>query len=271
MQEAPEERNQQQLLSVIRQYIVQNGLDGRQSVLVVGGTDHDRALLVKVGLPGVTLSNLEADLVLDAEALELPAESYDVVFAHAVLHHCQSPHKALCEMLRVARRHVMFIEPNDSVLMRWLTRMRLSFPYEIPAVVDSGFVTGGLRNSCVPNYIFRWTPREVYKTAACCLPERSVRCSAFGYWDFYVTQRDLELRTDTRVAQIARAVGASRFIALLQFGQRVLNTVPVVRRQGNKFFAGIAKGELLHPWLCELEGEIVFNREYIQNTLAETV
>lgn len=104
----------------------------------------------------------------------------------------------------------------------------------------------------------------------CLLPggtQRTLFC--LRYWDFYVTQRDLELRTNTRVAQIARALGGRRFIALLQFGQSVLNTVPVVRRQGNKFFAGIAKGELLHPWLCELEGEIVFNRDYIPSTSAE--
>ena len=76
---------------------------------------------------------------VDAEAIGLADNSYDLVLAHEVLHHCRSPHKALLEMLRVSRRDVILLEPNNSLAMRLLLRLRFSFPYELPAVIASGF------------------------------------------------------------------------------------------------------------------------------------
>jgi ubiquinone/menaquinone biosynthesis C-methylase UbiE len=43
----------------------------------------------------------------DAEQLSFEDEAFDYVFVHAGLHHCASPHRALLEMYRVARRGIM--------------------------------------------------------------------------------------------------------------------------------------------------------------------
>jgi SAM-dependent methyltransferase len=47
-----------------------------------------------------------------AEKLPFPDESYDIVFCGNLLHHLESPLDAVREMKRVAKRHVVLVEPN---------------------------------------------------------------------------------------------------------------------------------------------------------------
>ena len=54
----------------------------------------------------------EQKLVGDAENLPAEDDSYDVVFCGNLLHHLEDPLIAVREMRRVARRHVVLIEPN---------------------------------------------------------------------------------------------------------------------------------------------------------------
>ena len=53
---------------------------------------------------------------VQADACRLPftADAFDVVFCANLLHHLESPQLAVCEMARVARRHVVSIEPNTT-------------------------------------------------------------------------------------------------------------------------------------------------------------
>jgi ubiquinone/menaquinone biosynthesis C-methylase UbiE len=62
----------------------------------------------------------------DAESRTFDDDSSDYVIAHAVLHHWNSPHRALIEMYRVARKGAIGIEARDSVLMRLFERFRLT-------------------------------------------------------------------------------------------------------------------------------------------------
>jgi len=58
--------------------------------------------------------------VMDACALDLPDNSFDTVFCHAVLHHIDPADqpKVICEMARVARRQIVVIEPNrNNIIM----------------------------------------------------------------------------------------------------------------------------------------------------------
>ena len=48
----------------------------------------------------------------DAEKLPFEADSFDVVFCGNLLHHLEHPIVAVREMKRVARDHVVLIEPN---------------------------------------------------------------------------------------------------------------------------------------------------------------
>ena len=85
---------------------------------------------------------------------------------------------------------------------------------------------------------------------------------AHPYWDFSVTEKDLDLRKETRIGSITSVVGARNFISLLRFTQLFLNWIPGLRGQGNKFFCCIEKDAGLKPWMAQEGGEIVFNRKF---------
>lgn len=248
-----------------------------QHVLIVGGSAEDEQTLRQAGFKHIVNSNLPTDmdrltageyapetqhLALDAEQIELPDDSFDLVFASEVLHHCRSPHHALCEMLRVSRRYVLFMEPNDSLAMAALVRMRFSFPYELPAVVAHDYRSGGLRDSHIPNFIYRWNWHEAFKTVSACIPERIFSVHAYPYWDFGLTKKDLDLRKETRLGSITSVIGAGNFISLLQVAQFFLNWIRPLRSQGNKFLCCIEKSPDLKPWMARDGEEIVFNRQF---------
>jgi len=232
-------------------------LDHDSTVLAVGASELDVELLRAIGFSKIVTSNLDGfqgHQPLDLEELALADESYDIVFAHAVLHHCRSPHKAAGEMARVCRRCAIFIEPNESTLMRILTLFRFSFPYEIGAVSTNNYVRGGMRNGPIPNFIYRWNPNELLKTISTYVPERVWSQESRSYWDFFITEIDLKWRKQTRLGGISDFIGPSRFIYLLQLLQKLMNTVPIIRSQGNKFMGVAVKGRH-HPWIDFSHGE----------------
>ena len=243
------------LLGVLRHQFAVCGADRHDEVLVVGGGPEDLDMLSACGFERIVMSNIsDASLALDAEHLTLPDDRYDIVFAHAVLHHCRSPHTAVGEMVRVARRCAVFVEPNDSLALRTLGRLGYSFPYELAAVAYHERARGGMRDGPTPNYIYRWTGREVEKTVASYQPQRVFDVHPYPYWDFYVNEIDLLNRNESGVGALARRFGAHRLIALLHLAQGILNVVPAVRAQGNKFCCTVAK-QGLQPWIEERDGQ----------------
>lgn len=255
------------------------GIDVKQSVLIVGGSFRDAHSLYRIGFRRMTLSNVEplvdvddktdpmpdADITLlyaDLEKLPVADASYDLVLAHEVLHHCRSPHAALVEMLRVSRRDIVLMEPNDSLAMRWLIRLRFSASYELPAVIYNDYKKGGVNNTDIPNFIYRWDPRTIYQTVAACLPEREFGLYLRRYWEFNITAEELERRRETRISVITKVAGPRHFIALLHGFQAVANSFPWIAGQGNKFFACITKQHALKPWIVERDGAFRFNRGY---------
>ncbi len=271
-------KNRNHFEKVLRKCVHSMGIDLTNDVLVVGGNAEDGRTLHRIGFTRVTLSNLldprpseQADLDdaemrtvrVDAEAMELANNSYDLVLAHEMLHHCRSPHKALLEMLRVSRGHVILLEPNNSLAMRVLLRLRFSFPYELPAVIASGFQTGGVRDSNIPNYIYRWNAVDVYQTIASYLAESEFDLYTQRYWDFNVDEAELRRRSETRIGNVMKVLSPRVFLAGLHSFQAVANHIPWLGRQGNKFFGCIRKKSELKPWLIRKGGEIQFNGDYI--------
>jgi len=163
-------------------------------------------------------------------------------------------------MVRVSRQHVFFVEPNDSWALRTLARLGFSFPYELAAVAAHEYLHGGMRDGPVPNYIYRWTGREVEKTVASYHPERQLQVRAYPYWDFYVNEYELVNRKESRVAALAEKVGPRNFVRLLHLGQAVLNLAPPLRSQGNKLFCAISKRGL-QPWIELRDGRCYLKKE----------
>jgi SAM-dependent methyltransferase len=149
------------------------------SVLIVGGGPNDEHVFTSLGYTNVTLTNVgsmvdrcstPAIAAADAEDLPYHDESFDYAIVHAVLHHCRSPHRALLELYRVARKGAIFFESRDSLSMRLVERLGLVNPYEVSAVEANGGLAGGVRDTAVPNYVYRWSEREVVKTIASYAP-----------------------------------------------------------------------------------------------------
>ena len=264
-----------QFLAVFLRHLKKCTINTGESMLVIGASWQDIELLKGAGFKDITLSNLQPEfmegepgssdfqvkrLAIDAEQVGLPDGSFDCVFAHEVLHHCRSPHRGLCEMLRVARKHVVLLEPNDSLAMRALTWTGFSFPYEIFSVVYHGFKAGGVRDSCVPNFIYRWNADEVRKTVSSYLAEHRFMVHPYPHWDFNVDAEHLSMRKETNIHWITSLIGSEVFLASLRILQSVFNLIPVLRGQGNKFFCCIEKSTDLQPWLvAKSDGRIAFH------------
>lgn len=219
------------------------------TVLVVCGGEVDRSTLLAEGFTSVTISNLDERLRgdefapyawsrQDAEALTFADGSFDYCIVHAGLHHCASPHRALLEMYRVARRGVLAFEARDSLLMRFAIRAHRVPAYEAAAVRAHEYRYGGVRNTCVPNYIYRWTESEVAKTIASYAPYSPHRIHY--YYGLRVPEERLPWASHPRLHWLSGGVKLS-----LELGTRLFKT------QGNLFAFYIEKPAetALFPWM----------------------
>jgi len=202
-------------------------------VLVVAGGPVDREAFAACGFADVTFTNLsgDGDERQDAEALSYDDDTFDFAVISAGLHHCASPHRALLELYRVARHGVLALEARDSALMRLAQRMGVVDEYELTAVADNDFEAGGVRNSPVPNYVYRWTEREVEKTIASAAPQRRHK---------FVWFRELELPVS-----VLELGGKGKW----RFAAAPLRLVTkVFPRQANLFAFAVFR-EQLQPWM----------------------
>jgi SAM-dependent methyltransferase len=84
-----------------------------QSIPRVEGGDISELMLEHNPLDGRSLK------VIDAENLDLPDESYELVYLWEVLHHLKDPARAVREMNRVSSRYVVIFEPNRANLLQF--------------------------------------------------------------------------------------------------------------------------------------------------------
>ena len=145
------------------------------SILVIGGGINDKLVFEENGFIDVTISNIDErqsdneyypykHCFQNAENLSYKDNEFDYVTAHATLHHFSSPHRGLTEMYRVSKKGVVVIESRDSWIMRLLIKLNITPAFETAAVYDNNSKYGGVNNTCIPNYIYRWTEHEVEKT-----------------------------------------------------------------------------------------------------------
>jgi len=160
------------------------------SVLVVAGGPADRDAFHSLGFGDVRISNVDEEVApetlapydwayQDAESLSYEDGAFDLTVVSAGLHHCRSPHRALLELYRVARVAAIALESRDSALMRLAVRLGVVDEYELAAVAAHGLRSGGVANTSTPNYVYRWTEREVEKTLASFAPHARHRIRFF--------------------------------------------------------------------------------------------
>ena len=234
---------------VLEQLLDEGVVRRDMSILVVAGGPADRDVLHALGFEHVTISNVDETVAAealepyewsyqDAENLEYADASFDLTIVSAGLHHCRSPHRALLELYRVARVAALALESRDSSLMRLAIRLRAVDEYELAAVAAHGLRSGGVANTSTPNYVYRWSEREVEKTVASFAPHARHRIRFF---------REFELPES--LVEIDRGTRAS----LLRLVRPVVSGITrVLPRQANLFAFAIEKPRLpadLQPWM----------------------
>jgi SAM-dependent methyltransferase len=161
--------------SVLADLLAEGTLARSDSILAVCAGERERDLFSRLGFSNVVISNIDEEENLacpppfvwshqDAQSLTYDDFSFDFSFVADGLHHCSSPHRAMLEMYRVARKGIVVIESRHSLLMRIANRVGLSPEYEVEAVVGSEFERGGVNDTSIPNYIYRWTESELMRT-----------------------------------------------------------------------------------------------------------
>ena len=253
------------VLSTLRRMQAEGLLAPTDTVLAICAANSERQVFLDAGLKSATISNLDDRLgspdyapygwsYQDAQHLSFEAQSFDHVFVSDGLHHCDSPHRGLLEMFRVARKSVIVFESRDSLLMRLGKRAGFVPDYEVEAVIGSGMDHGGVNNTEVPNFVYRWTEREFEKTIASFHPVGPCR---FRY--FY----SMNLPT-------ARVAMGGNWLKTLAVHLAVpLTTLLgwVAPKQGNSFFmvAYKPRENELWPWLQMQGGKVKFRRSYADN------
>lgn len=251
--------------ATLRRLLDDGSLTTGMSILVVCGGETDRAVLAGNSFRQVVISNIDPRpepgafapfewAYQDAESLTYADNSFDFCLVHSGLHHCRTPHRALLEMYRVARTGLLLFEPYDNVLTRLSVRFDIGQEYEHAAVFYNGCSFGGVRNTWMPNHIYRWTEQEIAKTIKCYAP---------------YARHDLRFFYRMRIPwEQLRGRRRRALYAAVRLGQPALKAFEwCFPRQSNNFGAMVLKPQLpqaLHPWLRQDEaGTILLDEAWL--------
>jgi len=245
---------------ILKKGIAIGALKEETKILVVAGGTNDATTLLQLGFKDVLITNLapHANIVdyapyrwkkADLNQLDFSDDSFDFVIVSAALHHLYSPHRGLGEMLRVAKNGIIVIESCDNFLSRIARKIGFVPDYEVDALLVDG--KGGVENSNIPNFIYRWTRDEVIKTTNCFLPYTTNSFYFFHHYEF-------------PIARLKRSKNL-----LIQFSVPILSIIIqlckfLLPRQANEFGFLILKGKQLKPWLHGKIEKPELNLEYIR-------
>jgi SAM-dependent methyltransferase len=238
---------------VFSRLLTNSSIAKTDSVLAVCAGESEMDLFSQLGFSRVCLSGLDPVLekssalfeckIADVRSLPFQDGEFEFVFVSDGLHHCDSPHRALVEMYRVARKGVIVMESRDSLAMRIAMRLNLADRYELRAVLANDGMRGGVNYTSIPNFVYRWTEREFEKTICTVDP---TGFPGFQYfYGFNQPSRDYH------------------GVKLLLFKVSMLFISSISRlfkRQSNSFCMVATKPASLFPWLESYEGKVRFKK-----------
>lgn len=244
--------------------LIKEGLLHKEdSILAVCSGIAECNLFHQMNFKSVTISNLDKRMskkdvapfdwkLENVHELSFGDDSFKYVFVSDGLHHCNFPHAALLEMYRVAQKGIIVFESRDSLLMRFANYFKLSPEYELEAVINHGFQYGGVNNTCIPNYIYRWTEREFEKTIQSNQP-----AAKHIFYYFY--------GLNLPFAQAKMKKSKLKYYMLCLLAPVVNVFSKVFKKQCNSFCLIALKPLIprdLMPWLKLKNNEINFNKNY---------
>jgi len=158
------------------------------ALVVCGGVGGEGTFLADRGCRSVVVSDFSAHAVeicaqrdprlrglqLNAEALDVPDNSYDIVLVQDGLHELRRPVLGLTEMLRVARRAVAVIEPHGGIVARLLGRVWERHDDHYSATES---------DRVGENYIFRWNEQLLTDVARSYLMREVSDVKVLRFWN----------------------------------------------------------------------------------------
>lgn len=155
-------------------------------LLICGGVGGEGSWFANQGFAEVTNSDFSESALevcrardprlitmpLNAEAVDLPDESYDLVVVQDGLHHLPRPVLGYNEMLRVARHGVLVIEPHTGTIARLLGT---KWEQEGDAI----------------NYVFRWNHELLEQATRSMMLQRDCYVRGMRIWDHNSSLRRL--------------------------------------------------------------------------------
>jgi ubiquinone/menaquinone biosynthesis C-methylase UbiE len=179
-------------INAIKKYIKTN-----DKILVVGANHKDILILNYLNYKNTIFSNLILDDInkdinkedhqlielfkqssickIDGNRIDFNNNYFDFCITNASLHHMSKPHNAICEMFRVAKKGIIFVEGNNSLLSKFLIKLNIIEEYEKSSIDYKNINGGGVDGTTIANYIFRWSEEEIKKILNCFMPNKKKR------------------------------------------------------------------------------------------------
>jgi ubiquinone/menaquinone biosynthesis C-methylase UbiE len=226
------------LIRYLRDRRLQKGLDYLKGMfgdavyqwkvlIVCGGVGGEGIFFLKAGFPDVTVSDFSANslviarqfdknlktIELNAEDVNLPDESYDLVVVQDGLHHLPRPALGLTEMLRVAEKAIIVIEPYNSVVGKLIG-------------TEWEDQDGSI------NYVYRWDKKMVEQTVKSYLLKNFRAIRVFRFWDHNLVVKKLSGKFPNGF-RLSAARGIYGLLRLVNFTGNMMVSV-VVKNSGNK-------------------------------------
>jgi SAM-dependent methyltransferase len=256
--------------SIVKRLIDGKVIEPSMRILVTCGGLTDRDTLQRVGLTNFVISNVDSRhnaeqfqpiewSFQDAEALTYADDSFDFCIEHEGLHHCKSPHRAIGEMYRVAKRGILLVEPSDSLLTSLGTKMGIGQDYEHAAVFANDCRFGGVRNSPIPNFIYRFTEGEIRKMLLCLDP--TLKLDFRFEHHLKVPWGQLQTRKSGFKLAFVRCAQPMLFAAHALMPKVFGNQIAAVALK--------PKANGLHPWLVRRGNEVAVNEEWLSSKYVE--
>lgn len=233
-------------------------------IFVACAAGRDRDVFSALGFKNVTLSNLfHSDpkdcapfewSYQDAENLQFADDAFDFCIVHDGLHHCASPHRALLELYRVGKLGCLAFEPPDTWVTRISMRLGLAQDYELAAVAGHAYRGGGWRNTVIPNFVHRWTRREIRHVIQSFAPQRRHEYIFRSGATFNLARK---LRRNSGLVKFT----SDTLQAMMQAGSQVFPSL------GNLLAFAVLKPaspQGLQPWLRAVEGGLALNPDYFR-------
>ncbi len=166
-------------------------------LITCGGVGGEGIFFMSAGFRNVTVTDIsENSLIIaqklskelkislaNAEALEFHDSSFDIVVVQDGLHHLPRPVLGFTEMLRVARKVVVVIEPQKSL------------------IGDAIGTKWEVHGSAV-NYVFRWTKNICHQVVKSYLLKNYSAIRYMRYWDHNLTVLRLSRKFPKRMQLI---------------------------------------------------------------------